>query len=230
LIYAGHAGIDARWNLEQLAASYRAGRPFPHVVIDDLVAPDTLGALCQAVAQEPHWANRGEIYDFMASATTVSHPVLREFHTQLGGPAMLEAVRAITGRPVTHCDLRSYVYLAGSYLLPHSDSRAPIRPTGEDPRPAGNAVGVPTPRDRASPIRRLVAYAYYIHTASCEGGELELFECAMDGDELVSARPTVRIAPRDNRMVMFDVTNGSLHQVCEVLSGARVSLTGWFLG
>jgi len=225
------AGIAARWNLEdleQLAASYRAGKPFPHAVIDDLVAPDTLGALCQAVAQEPHWPNRGEIYDFMASATTVAHPVLREFHAQLGGPAMLEAVRAITGRPVTRCDLRSYVYLAGSYLLPHADSRAARDPTGEDPRPAGNAV--PTPRDRGSPIRRLVAYAYYIHTAGCVGGELELFECAMDGDELVSAKPAVRIAPRDNRLVMFDVTNGSLHQVCEVLAGARVSLTGWFLG
>jgi hypothetical protein len=219
LIHAGSsAGISAGWNLEQLAASYRAGRPFPHVVIDDLVAPDALGALCQAVAQEPHWANRGEIYDFMASAAEVSHPVLREFHAQLGGPATLEAVRTITGRPVTRCDLRSYVYLAGSYLLPHADSRAQSDPTGEDPR------------DRASPRRRLVAYAYYIHTASCEGGELELFDCAMDGDELVSAKPAVRIAPRDNRMVMFDVTNGSLHQVCEVLAGARVSLTGWFLG
>jgi len=202
------AGIAARWNLEQLAASYRAGRPFPYVVIDDLVAPDaapdTLAALCQAVAQEPHWANRGEIYDFMASADTVSHPVLGEFHAQLGAPAMLEAVRAITGRPATRCDLRSYVYLAGSYLLPHADSR--------------------------TSIGRLVAYAYYIHTASCEGGELELFECTMAGDELVSATPSIRIAPRDNRLVMFDVTNGSLHQVCEVLAGARVSLTGWFIG
>ena len=30
--------------------------------------------------------------------------------------------------------------------------RPAIDPTGEDPRPAGRAVGVPTPRDRASPI------------------------------------------------------------------------------
>jgi hypothetical protein len=33
----------------------------------------------------------------------------------------------------------------------------PIDPTGEAPRPAGTAVGVPTPRDSASPIDRLLA-------------------------------------------------------------------------
>jgi 3-carboxy-cis,cis-muconate cycloisomerase len=32
-----------------------------------------------------------------------------------------------------------------------------IDPTGEDPRPAGRAVGVPTPRDRASPIAARMA-------------------------------------------------------------------------
>jgi choline-sulfatase len=38
---------------------------------------------------------------------------------------------------------------AAEALLP---GPPPIDPTGEDPRPAGDAVGVPTPRDRASPI------------------------------------------------------------------------------
>ena len=52
----------------------------------------------------------------------------------------------------------------------------------------------------------------------------------MDGDEVVSSRPAIQIKPQDNRMVIFDVTNASLHQVCEVLAGARVSLTGWFFG
>jgi multidrug efflux pump len=32
------------------------------------------------------------------------------------------------------------------------DTASPIDPTGEDPRPAGTAVGVPTPRDTAPPI------------------------------------------------------------------------------
>jgi hypothetical protein len=196
--------IRTSWDLATLAANYHAAKPFPHLVLDDLVAQETLRALCEAVAQEPHWPNVGEIYSFMGSNETVSHPMLRAFQAELGAPQMLDVVRGITGRQVTRCDLRSYVYLAGSYLLPHADSRV--------------SVG------------RMIAYAYYIYTNGCEGGELELFDCRMVDEELVSARPAIRIKPKDNRMVIFDVTNASLHQVCEVLAGARVSLTGWFFG
>lgn len=117
---------------------------------------------------------------------------------------MLEAIRAISGRPVTSADLRSYVYVPGSYLLPHADSRASIG--------------------------RMVAFAYYLFTEGCEGGELELYACEMAGDELTSARSAHVVMPRANRMVLFDVTNASLHQVREVTAGNRVSLTGWFLG
>jgi hypothetical protein len=84
--------IHASWNLEALAASYRGAKPFPHLVIDDLVAPDTLRSLCQAVAQEPHWANRGELYNFMGSAETVAHPVLREFHAEISSsPSIVQS-------------------------------------------------------------------------------------------------------------------------------------------
>ncbi len=194
----------AHWNVDELARSWAAAQPFPHVVLDDVVEPDTLSALLQAVSQEPHWPNRGEIYDFMASGEEVTQEVLRELHAELGSAPVLDAIRAISGRPVTRADLRSYVYVPGSYLLPHADSRASIG--------------------------RMVAYAYYVFTEGCEGGELELFTCTMQGDELVHATPAHLIVPRANRLVLFDVTNASLHQVREVLAGNRVSLTGWFLG
>jgi len=63
----------------------------------------------------------------------------------------------------------------------------------------------------------------------CEGGELELFDCDLDGDEIVGARPALRIEPVENRLVVFDVSPGSLHQVREVTGGGRVSLSGWYL-
>lgn len=194
----------ASWRLDELAEQWTAARPFPHVVIDDVVDPATLTTLLQAVAQEPHWPNRGEIYDFMASGETVTHPTLLALQDELGAPEMIAAIRTISGRPVTRADLRSYVYVPGSYLLPHADSRASIG--------------------------RMVAFAYYIHTQGCEGGELELFACEMAGDQVIGARSDVVLTPRDNRLVLFDVTNASLHQVREVLAGNRVSLTGWFLG
>jgi len=194
----------ARWNLDELARTWSTAKPFPHVVLDDVVEPDALATLLLAVSQEPHWPNRGEIYDFMASGEEVTQPALRELQAELGTAPVLDAVRAISGRPVTRADLRSYVYVPGSYLLPHADSRASIG--------------------------RMVAWVYYLFTEGCEGGELELFSCTMDGDELVHATSAHLVVPRANRMVLFDVTNASLHQVREVLAGSRVSLTGWFLG
>ena len=69
-------------------------------------------------------------------------------------------------------------------------------------------------------LERVVAYAYYLPSPDPpEGGELELFR------DLASAR---LIEPRANRLVVFDVSPVSLHQVREVLSGLRMSLAGWF--
>jgi 2OG-Fe(II) oxygenase superfamily len=194
----------AKWDLLKRANEWRAARPFAHVVIDDLVDTDSLAALCTAVSAEAHWPNRGEIFDLLGSADNVQHPTLRAFHAELAAPEKLAAVRALTGRPVDRVDLRSYVYMPGHYLLPHTDCR-----TGGG---------------------RQVAYAYYLYSRETEGGELELFDCDMNGDEISATRPAVRIEPRENRMVIFEVTPASLHQVREVVRGARVSLSGWFLG
>jgi hypothetical protein len=193
--------IDStRWDVPALAASWRAAQPFSHVVIDHLVAEDCLVELCQAVAAEPHWPNRGEIFDMMGSAEDVQHPLLRAFHESL--IACAPAVQAISGKPVRRADLRSYVYVDGSYLLPHSDCQ--------------------------QPLGRLVAYAYYVWTQGCRGGELELFDVTLENGRAVATRPAKLIEARANRLVLFDVHPASLHQVREVEAGARLSLSGWF--
>ncbi len=191
------------WNLDELGARWRAAQPFPYVILDDVVDAATLVELQQAASAEPHWNNRGEIYDFMASGEAVMHPTLQALEAELSSERVLAAVRAISGRAMSSASLRSYVYQAGSYLLPHADSR-----------------------DGAG---RVVAYVMYLWTEGCVGGELELFACEMNGDDVVHARSAHTIAPRANRLVLFDVTNASLHQVREVLAGMRVSVTGWFL-
>ena len=54
------------------------------------------------------------------------------------------------------------------------------------------------------------------------------FACGMDGSEIVSTESARLIEPRGNRLVVFDVSDVSLHQVREVLGGLRISLAGWF--
>jgi hypothetical protein len=104
----------------------------------------------------------------------------------------------ITGKAVSRIDLRAFAYREGHYLLPHTDHR--------------DGLG------------RALAYVYYLPSPEPPvGGELELFRATDDAIE--SAR---LVEPRGNRLVVFDVSAASLHQVREVLGGLRMSFAGWF--
>jgi hypothetical protein len=112
--------------------------------------------------------------------------------------ALAAPLSRITGKTVTRADLRAFAYRDGHYLLPHTDHQ--------------DGLG------------RALAYAYYLPSPQPPvGGELELFRASPVATE--SAR---LIEPRPNRLVVFDVSDVSLHQVREVLGGLRMSLAGWF--
>lgn len=75
--------------------------------------------------------------------------------------------------------------------------------------------------DHQEGVGRVLAYAYYLPSPSPpSGGELELF-----GGEPEATRA---IHPASNRMIVFEVSDRSLHRVNEVLEGVRLSLAGWF--
>lgn len=106
-------------------------------------------------------------------------------------------------KPVRTADMRAYAYRPGNYLLPHSDHR--------------------------EGLARVFAYAYYLPSPEPpSGGELELFACELRDGEVVRVESARVIEPRANRLVIFDVSHASLHQVREVLGGLRLSLAGWF--
>lgn len=193
----------ARWQVAGLAAAWRAARPFAHAAVDGVLGDATLAALRDAIALEPHWPNRGEIFEMMASGPPTQR-ALRAFVAALGGAAVRAAIGAITGRAVARAEGSSYIYLAGSYLLPHTDFRA-----GVD---------------------RKVAWIYYASDDDAfKGGELELYQCSLDqtGD-IVGTRLGATLRPRRDRLLLLDVGPTTLHAVREVRSGARVSLAGWF--
>ncbi len=55
-----------------------------------------------------------------------------------------------------------------------------------------------------------------------------MFACEVERGEIVATTSARVIEPRANRIVFFEVSDASLHQVREVLAGLRVSLAGWF--
>ena len=173
--------------------------PFGHAIIDDAALdPDALLAVLEEEAVERYEA---EIALFDASAPEPSEALAQVRDAFAATYAPLFA--RITGKPVARVDMRAYAYHAGHYLLPHTDHR--------------------------EGLARLLAYAYYLPSPEPPtGGELELFRCALANGAIASVEPGVVIEPRANRLVVFDVGDGSLHQVREVLAGLRLSLAGWF--
>jgi len=186
----------------RLAEAWRGATPFPHLVIDDFVADDELPAVLAVLEEEPVEHYQGDIYAFDASAPEPATEAFGQLRDSFGR-ALAPSLARITGKPVQRADMRAYAYRPGHFLLPHSDHQ--------------QGVG------------RLLAYAYYLPSPEPpEDGALELFHCALANGEVVSTESARIVEPRGNRIVVFDVSDISLHQVREVLGGLRVSLAGWF--
>lgn len=193
-----------RFAPRDLPSEWRAGQPFPHLIVDDFLDAATLEAVRAAVTAEPHWPEQDEIVECLASAPTPRQAALRALTEHLGSGGERAHLRAITGRTTESLQLRSYVYPPGGYLLPHTDHRPGVL--------------------------RQVAFVLYLSPAGTfRGGALDLYRCRFEGGEIVATTVEATIEPRPNRLVLFAVSDGSLHRVREVTEGARASLAGWFL-
>ncbi|MEO8701742.1 MAG: 2OG-Fe(II) oxygenase [Kofleriaceae bacterium] len=191
------------WQFEEgVSAAWRAARPFSHLVADDVVDPAALAELTALLEDEPVHRYDGEIFAFEATAPEPTTGALRDLRDQFAA-AFAPVLSRITRREVSRVDMRAYAYRPGHFLLPHTDHQ--------------------------DGLERALAYAYYL--ASPEppvGGELELFACELADGAITGVTTGKVIEPRANRLVVFDVGDGTLHQVREVLGGLRMSLAGWF--
>ena len=189
-------------NLAALRHAWQAAAPFAHVVIDDLLTPADVAALFEIVEDEPVAFGATDIYAFDATApvpTTAAMAALRDSFAAALAPVLTQ----LCGRPVRRADLRAYAYRPGHYLLPHTDHQ--------------------------DELGRILAYAYYLPTpAPATGGELELFAAQLFDGALGPASSTHVFLPIPNRLIVFEVSERSLHQVREVVHGLRLSLAGWF--
>jgi Rps23 Pro-64 3,4-dihydroxylase Tpa1-like proline 4-hydroxylase len=193
----------ARWRVDELATRYRSGTPFPHVIIDDFVEAPFLSQLRDAFDDEPARPLEDEIFAVMASESPPEQSAFVQFFERIRARDVLDAISTIANETLGSAELRAYAYLPGHYLLPHAD------------------------RDLEG--RRRVAYAFYVDLLEgTTGGELDLYECDVDGDEIVGTRVATTIQARANRCVLFGVSEHSLHRVREVMTGGRLSLAGWF--
>lgn len=176
--------------------------PFPHIVIDDFLAPECLDGIMEILDEEGVERYEADLYAFEATAPEPRTGEMRALRAEWSA-TLAPALSRITGVHVTRADLRAYAYRVGHYLLPHADHQ--------------------------EGLERKLAFAYYLPSPEpIVGGELELYACRAEGGELADIASARLIEPRGNRISIFDVSDVSLHQVREVLGGVRLSLSGWF--
>jgi prolyl 3-hydroxylase /prolyl 3,4-dihydroxylase len=185
-----------------LIAAWQAARPFAHIVIDDFVDDARLHELFAILEEEAVERNEADLYTFDATAREPQTAEFRALRDAFAG-ALAPRLSRITGRTVQRADMRAYAYRPGHFLLPHTDHQ--------------------------DGLERVLAYAYYLPSPEPPvGGELELFTCEVASGDIVATTSAKVIEPRANRLVVFEVSDVSLHQVREVLAGLRISLAGWF--
>ncbi len=187
---------------DALVRAWRDAQPFPHLVLDDVLSEPELAELFAILDEESVDPYEGDILAFEASLPEPRTAELRAVRDSFAA-AFAAPLAAITGKPIARADMRAFAYRVGHYLLPHTDHR--------------------------EGLSRALAYAYYLPSPEPPtGGELELFRCAIAEGELTETTSALLIEPRGNRLVVFDVSDVSLHQVREVTAGLRMSLAGWF--
>jgi len=191
------------WSYErELAEAWRTAQPFPHLVFEEFVPRTSLPALMAVLEDEPVECCESDIFAFESSAPEPTTDEFRALRASFAA-ALAPPLSRITGKTVQRADMRAYAYRVGHYLLPHSDHQ--------------------------HGLERALAFAYYLPSPEPpDGGELELFRCPIERGEITVTESARLIEPRANRLVVFDVSDVSLHQVREVLRGLRISLAGWF--
>ena len=191
------------WKLEVLERRWQRAQPFPHIVMSRAIDADACAQLTEALDNESASRLAGEIYEMNATGEDLVEPATRKLCDELGSDAVLAAVAKITAKPVTTVKARGYAYTQGHYLLPHAD--------------------------RDADALRQIAFALYVTVSDdLAGGELELFDCTLEVGQIIATDPAGRIQPRTGALVLFDVSEISLHQVREVTAGVRGSISGWF--
>lgn len=180
--------------LPDLAACYRGATPFPHIVLDDVVAPEALAAAYAEfdAIDEASWRSYVHVNERKYANTDPATwgPVLADLSQAFASDRFLAFLGALTGFEGLRADLTLdggglHRSLPGGYLNVHADFTA---------------------HHTRQTWRRRVNLLLYLNRDwdPAWGGDLELWSTDM-------ARCESRVTPRGNRMLLFSTAEDSYH-------------------
>lgn len=193
-------------DLTKLQDEYKNNKPFPHLVINNLVSD--LDELKQACSTLELIECDSDLYNFLRTDDFVvsKNPDIQSFLTDMKERIIL-MVADIVDTPLdnTKLSIDYFEYRKGHYLLCHDDEV-------DD---------------------RIVAFVFYLNDIKKkDGGELVIYENISDNntqDQDIELKQAKTILPKANSLLIFKLKQGqSFHEVKEVLAGTRKTITGWF--
>ena len=185
---------DVERDLPKLAAAYRSADPFPHTVLDGLVAPEVLDRLIEEHHAIPDatWANYLHLNErkYANRRPDTWGPTLQGVADEFCSPRFLRVLEQLTGIDGLLADPAMdggglHRSLRGGFLNVHADFTA----HHQDPH-----------------LHRRVNLLLYLNPDwdDAWGGALELWSPDM-------SRRVTTIAPTSNRVVLFTTTETSFH-------------------
>lgn len=178
---------------------FESAKPFPHVILDGFFEPQALLELIEALKEEEFYFKMSDLFTMYQTNDLVSSTKMKKFYMFFKSPEFMNFCTKITGIEFTPDKLD----LQGSI---YQDTNFLLC------------------HDDQLEGRKLAFLLYLSDMQEDEGGALTLFE-SEDG---IPTKVKVRIIPKINRFVCFEVSPESFHEVEEVLvNKQRLALGGW---
>ncbi|KAI9298167.1 hypothetical protein K502DRAFT_311885 [Neoconidiobolus thromboides FSU 785] len=187
--------------------------PFLAGSIGNVFNPKFLKKVRKEIEQKQKYDKRyNDLYEFYQSKDLKSTPLknLKQLRDSIYGSTFLDFFSKLTGIKLTSkLDVSVSKYIYGNHLLCHDDD---IKSEKEG---------------------RRIAFIIYLVDEDWDekdGGALELFSRDQYGQPIFNN--TIKLTPKWNQLVFFEIGNYSYHQVSEVLAKTkdRLSIVGWFHG
>lgn len=180
--------------------------PFYHRVIDNFLPEDTLKEVIERHRETEFYEKHSDLFHFLQSNELKNEKQFSSFLGLVRNEMQKDLSYLNKKVEEEEMDLFASIYDPGHYLLPHDDCIT----------------------------QRVLAFSFYLNspleeaenvensgnTHSKENGHLALYD--KDGRTVVR-----RVEPVANRLVIFEVSSRSYHEVEMMRIGRRAALTGW---
>ena len=188
-------------NLEKFKTQFKKAKPFPHIVIENILNKEKAKLLLTEIKKENFIEKESDLFQFKQTNDLYfsKNKELKKFNSSLLSWDFFSLIEKITSSKFKGTlDMSATLYENTDFLLPHDDEIE----------------------------GRKIAYLLYLSENFTEkdGGSFILYNSKNNSPTTISKK----FVPHFNSLLLFEVSKNSFHEVSEVLtSKKRFTIGGW---